>query len=96
MARLLSQFGGIASEANYLTNAFDALAVGWRATASTSATTIDINRIAVNVARAPVNIVTQVIGTGLQLSWPATTSAGLCNSDKRFESWAGYQLGQRP
>ncbi|HLP78168.1 MAG TPA: MBG domain-containing protein, partial [Candidatus Paceibacterota bacterium] len=46
---LLSQFGGIASGATYVTNSFDALAVGWRATTNTSATAIDINKITVNI-----------------------------------------------
>jgi hypothetical protein len=48
---LLSQFGGVASGSTYLTNSFNALAVGWRATASTSATTMDINQITVNTTR---------------------------------------------
>jgi hypothetical protein len=75
---LLSQFGGIASGATYLTNAFDALAVGWRATTNTSATAIDINRIAVNrglaqspVSLTPINLAFQVTGSQLLLSWPA-------------------------
>ncbi|MGC4071082.1 MAG: immunoglobulin domain-containing protein [Nibricoccus sp.] len=36
-----------ASAANFLTSSFDSLALGWRATANTSATTIDINSITV-------------------------------------------------
>jgi hypothetical protein len=48
---LLSQFGGTASGSTYLTNGFDALAVGWRAQASTSATAIDLNQIAINTTR---------------------------------------------
>ncbi len=71
---LLSQFGGVASGATYLTNRFDALAVGWRATANTSATAIDINRISIDTFRtlslAPTNLVSQVVGNQLQLSWP--------------------------
>jgi hypothetical protein len=76
---LLSQFGAAASGGTYLTNTFDALAVGWRATANTFATAIDINQIAVNVTLAPTgppvsliptNIVCQVVGGQLQLSWP--------------------------
>jgi hypothetical protein len=44
---LLSQFGGVASGTGYLTNTFDALAIGWRATANLSATAMDINQISV-------------------------------------------------
>jgi hypothetical protein len=74
---LLSQFGGIASGSTFLTNGFDALAIGWRETGN-QATTININKITVNAALAPsgpeslapTNIVTQVSGDQLQLSWP--------------------------
>jgi len=77
---LLSQFGGVASGGTYLTNSFDALAIGWRATASTYATAIDINQIAVNttltaptppVSLMPASIVCQWMAGQLQLSWPA-------------------------
>ena len=74
---LLSQFGGAASAGTFLTNSFDALAIGWRATANTSATTIDINQISVSAAVAPpvllvpTNLVALVVGNQLQLSWPA-------------------------
>jgi hypothetical protein len=77
---LLSQFGGIASGATFLTNSFDALAIGWRATANTSATAIDINKIAVSatlavpvsqLSTAPVSLSYQVAGNQLQLSWPS-------------------------
>jgi len=77
---LLSQFGGVASGAKYLTNSFDALAIGWRATANTWATAIDINRIAVaarltvpntQVSLVPTNLIFQVVSNQLQLSWPA-------------------------
>jgi hypothetical protein len=75
---LLSQFGGIASGSTYLTNSFDALAIGWRAEANTTASAIDINQIsviapqtvAVSPSLVPTNIVTQVSGNLLQLSWP--------------------------
>ena len=76
---LVSQFGGVASGANYLTDTFDALAVGWRETGS-QATAIDINNIAVNstltveqtnqISRVSTNIAFQVAGNVLQLSWP--------------------------
>ena len=74
---LLSQFGGVASGGTFLTNSFDAFAIGWRATASTFATTIDVNQITVNavlaptVSLVPTNLVAQVLGDQLQLSWPA-------------------------
>ncbi len=45
---VLSQFGGIAAGTTFVTNSFDALAIGWRAMANTYATTIDINRLSVN------------------------------------------------
>jgi hypothetical protein len=76
---LLSQFGAVATGSAYLTNNFDALAIGWRATANTNATAIDINSIAVNallnspggsVSRTPTNLVYQVSGNELLLSWP--------------------------
>jgi NifU-like protein involved in Fe-S cluster formation len=76
---LLSQFGGVATGATCLTNSLDSLAIGWRAMASTYATAIDINQIAVNatfatsgpsVSLIPTNIVCQVVGGQLQLSWP--------------------------
>lgn len=75
---LLSQFGGVASGAAYLTNAFDALAVGWRAESNTNATEIDINQITVNATLAggeisliPPELVCQPAAGQLQLSWPA-------------------------
>jgi polygalacturonase len=40
---LLSRFGGVASGATFLTNSFDALAVGWRETGN-QPTTMDINQ----------------------------------------------------
>jgi polygalacturonase len=74
----LSQFGGIAS-GSLLNYSYDAFAIGWRAEASTTASAIDINQISV-LAQGPVptsgpslvptNIVAQVIGNQLQLSWP--------------------------
>src|SRR6185503_12348901 len=40
---VLSQFGGVASGATYLTSTFDGLAIGWRAQAATTGgTVIDI------------------------------------------------------
>ncbi len=76
---VLSQFGGVASGSTFLTNSFDALAIGWRATANTSPTTIDISQIAVSVTHTatytpslvPVNINYQLVSNQLNLSWPA-------------------------
>jgi len=85
---LVSQFGGVASGSTFLTNSFDSFAIGWRATASTSATTIDINQIAVNATltvattntapvapAAPANL--QAVGTNLliNLKWDAVAGA---------------------
>jgi polygalacturonase len=76
----IAQFGGVASGSTFLTNTFDALAVGWRATANTYATAIDINQITVNATLNlappanflnPTNITAQMVGGQWQLSWPA-------------------------
>jgi len=45
---LLSQTAAAVSGANFLTNSFDALAIGWRATANTEATLIIVQSITVN------------------------------------------------
>jgi polygalacturonase len=77
---LLSQFGGVASGSTFLTNSFDALAIGWRAQANTNASAIDINQIAVNATLASqsvspaldsTNVMMQVVGNQFQISWPA-------------------------
>lgn len=75
---LLSQFGGVASGPTLLTSSFDALTIGWRAEASTTASAIDINQITVvgpsQVSTGPsliaTSIVAQLNGNQLQLSWP--------------------------
>jgi len=73
---VVTQFGGQASGATYLTNSFDGFAIGWRAMASTTASAIDINQIKVNYniteipPLLPPVITPQVIGNQLQLSWP--------------------------
>jgi hypothetical protein len=73
------QFGGVASGTNFLTSSFDAMAIGWRATANTSATAIDINQISVNSFPAnvaippsltPPSLAFNVVTNGLQVSWP--------------------------
>ena len=48
---LLSRFGGVASGSTFLTNSFDALAVGWRETGN-QVTTMDINKITITTALA--------------------------------------------
>ena len=80
---LLSRFGGVASGATYLTNSFDALAVGWRETGN-QVTTMDLNKITVTTAlaantpvlpAAPTNFT--AVGTNLQvrLKWNAVSAA---------------------
>lgn len=75
---LLSQFGGVAAGSTFLTNGFDALAIGWRETGS-QATVMDISKISVDAtlaaapaapSTAPAAIVMQAAGQQLQLSWP--------------------------
>jgi hypothetical protein len=77
---LISQFGGLAAGTTFLTNSFDALAIGWRETGS-QATAIDLNGIKVNstltvtatndVSLVSTNLNYEVAGNQLQLSWPA-------------------------
>ena len=83
---LLAQFGGVASGSTFLTNSFDALAIGWRAIAST-ATAIDINKIAVNSTLtvtvtnqiqapvAPANLVAQATNLLINLAWNSVSGA---------------------
>ena len=74
----LSQFGGVASGATLLATNFDSLAIGWRAEANTTASAIDINQINVlttgpvptGPSLVPTNLVSQLTGNQLQLSWP--------------------------
>ncbi len=51
---VVTNFGGIATNATLLTSGFDALAIGWRATANATATTIDIASIKVDGVATPV------------------------------------------
>lgn len=77
---LLSRFGGMAFGTNILAYNFDALAIGWRATANTTATAIDINQVSVifgglvptstGPSLTPTSLAAQVVGNQLQLSWP--------------------------
>ncbi len=50
----VTNFGGIATNATLLTSGFDALAIGWRATANTAATTIEISSIKIEGVATPV------------------------------------------
>ena len=82
---VLSQFGGVASGATFVTNSFDALAIGWRVTANTTATAIDINQIAVNSALtvtvtnqappAPANLLAQATNLLINLQWNSVSGA---------------------
>jgi hypothetical protein len=76
---LLNQFGGLTAGGTFLTNSFDALTIGWRATANTAATAIDINQLSVNSFLAnsaiqpsltPPTLDFDVVTNSLQLSWP--------------------------
>jgi len=63
---MLYQFGGIATNATYLTSTFDAIAIGWRAQAATTGgTVINISSLKVDgvstVVTTPPDIVTQPV-----------------------------------
>ena len=82
---LLSQFGAVASGSAYLTNSFDALAIGWRETGNQT-TTIDINKITVTAAlaantpvppAAPTNFT--AVGTNLQVRLKWNSVSGVTN-----------------
>jgi len=62
---LLTQFGGITTGSTLTTNSFDALAIGWRATANTTATTIDINNIQVDYSPVPEPATFALAGLGI-------------------------------
>jgi hypothetical protein len=80
---LLSQFGGVASGSTFLTNSFDALAIGWRETGN-QATTMDINKITVTTAlvantpalpTAPTNFTATATNLAVKLAWNAVNGA---------------------
>ncbi len=99
---LLSQFGGVASGATYLTNSFDALAVGWRATANTSPTTIDINQISVTSTltvattnnpappAAPANLQASATNLLINLNWNSVAGATAYNLKRGTTSGGPY------
>ena len=86
---LLSQFGCVASGSTFLTNSFDALALGWRAMANTTATEIDLNKIVIAASlaanqpalpSAPTNFTATATNLLINLKWnsvPGATSYNL-------------------
>jgi polygalacturonase len=78
---LLSQMGATATGSTYLTNSFDGLAVGWRATSTASYTMMDVTHISVNTfirvtnnivpSLTPVSLSAQSVAGNLLISWPA-------------------------
>src|ERR1019366_8761184 len=62
---IVTNFGGVATNTTYLTSGFDSFAIGWRATASTTATTMDISSIQVTshstVVSGPPTITSQPV-----------------------------------
>jgi polygalacturonase len=81
---LLSQFGAVASGSAYLTNSFDALAIGWRAAIATAPTAIDINNISVSTGitaspvlppPAPASLQANATNLLINLNWNSVASA---------------------
>ncbi len=81
---LLSQFGGVASGSTYLTNSFDALAIGWRSGIATAPTMIDIGNISVTAGvsgspawppPAPANLLAAPTNLLIRLNWNAVAGA---------------------
>jgi hypothetical protein len=62
---LLSQTASGVSGANYFTNSFDALAIGWRATVTNTATLMEIRSIAVN-SSIPIDSGNSIAGIYIQ------------------------------
>src|ERR1035437_10330141 len=62
---IVTHFGGVATNTTYLTSGFDSFAIGWRATANTTATTMDISSIQVTshstVVTGPPTITSQPV-----------------------------------
>ncbi len=95
---LLSQFGGVASGSTFMTNSFDAFAIGWRTTSSASATAIDINQIAVNFTLttalttppAPTNLVAQATNLAINLQWNSVLGATNYNLKRGTTSGGPY------
>lgn len=79
----LSQFGAIASAGTFLTNSFDAFAIGWRAATNTAASLIDITKISVTSGisasaasppPAPASLMATASNLQINLNW--TPAAG--------------------
>ena len=96
---LLSQFGGVASGSTYLTNSFDAFAIGWRVTASTTATAIDINQIIVSdslaanqppAPAAPTNFTARAANLLVNLNWNSVPGATNYNLKRGTTSGGPY------
>ena len=71
---VITNFGGIATNATLLTSAFDSLAIGWRATANSSATTIEISSIKVD------GVATPVVGPPVITTQPVPVNVAANNS----------------
>jgi len=96
---LLSQFGGAASGSTYLTNSFDAFAIGWRVTANTTATAIDINQIMVSdwlaanpppAPAAPTNFTARATNLLVKLNWNSVSGATNYNLKRGTTSGGPY------
>jgi len=81
---LLSQFGAVTTGLNYLTNSFDALAIGWRAAIATAPTMIDIGNISVSAGvsigqvsppPAPANLLAAPTNLLINLNWNSVAGA---------------------
>jgi polygalacturonase len=81
---LLSQFGAVASGSAYLTNRFDALAIGWRAAIASAPTLIDIGNISVSAGvstsqvlppPAPANLLAAPTNLLINLNWNSVVGA---------------------
>ena len=97
----LSQFGAVASGATFLTNSFDALAIGWRATTGGSATAIDINSISIistlmtgagqsAAPAAPTNLVATPGNALVTLTWSSVAAATEYNVKRSTIDGSGY------
>jgi len=95
----LSQFGGVASGSSYLTNCFDALAIGWRAAIATAPTMIDINNISVSTGvsasaavlpPAPANLLASPTNLLIQLNWNPVSGATAYNLKRGTTNGGAY------
>jgi hypothetical protein len=92
---LLSRFGATASGATYLTNSFDALAIGWRAP-----TMIDINNISVSAGvsatpqvpapAAPAGLTANATNLLIKLNWNSVAGATNYNLKRGTTNGGAY------